>query len=331
MVTYRQVGRGMMRTMRAIDRDAKRAQRQRIAYEKSAQKQALLEASADAASRYEQMIEALTGAHRVRFKRRDWQSVANATPPAMPVPESRHEAQAQADLDNYAPGWLARTLGRGSKQRQKLADKVAEARQHDADAYRDRVEAAARRNAEIDFARRLVDKDPDAIGRVMEEQSHLGELPFAVEGVNMLFTEDGRVIALVDGLEVDDMPTQSVTLLQSGKASIKPIPKSRIHELHRDNICAAALRVAVEFLSLVPIDAVEVIMHGDILDASTGHIHEQPLLYVKVAAQALYQVNLERVDASALVDRLGGRFGWTKRDGFWRLNLDSFDIPVESA
>jgi hypothetical protein len=40
--------------------------------------------------------------------------------------------------------------------------------------------------------------------------------------------------------------------------------------MHRDAICSAALRVAIEFLTTLPLDGVEVLMLTDVLDAATS-------------------------------------------------------------
>jgi hypothetical protein len=132
-----------------------------------------------------------------------------------------------------------------------------------------------------------------------------------------------------DGLDLEDMPDQAVTLLQSGKASIKALPKSRVLELHRLNICSSAVRVALEFLNALPLDAVEVVMQTDVLDRATGHIQAQPVLYVRVTAQAIASVNLALAEADALIDRLGGHYEWKKGEGFRPLNLTPFAIPTE--
>ncbi len=125
------------------------------------------------------------------------------------------------------------------------------------------------------------------------------------------------------------MPDQSVTLLQSGKASIKALPKNRVLELHRLNICSSAVRVALEFLNALPLDAVEVVMQTDLLERGTGHIGAEPALYVRVTPQALGTVNLERAEADALIERLGGHFDWKRGEGFRPLNLAPFNIPTD--
>lgn len=331
MVTYRQVSRGMVRTMRAIDRDAKRSARQRMAYEKAAQRQAVLEASSDAAAEYDGMIAALTGSHRITFQRRDW--LTTATAPQLPAAArtDAHERTAQNLADSYVPGWFARTFGMEARKRAALETGIEHARQSDDAAFDARRSAVQGRNAEIAAAQRVVAKDHAAIAEALDRHSALGRLPFAVESIDILFTDDDRIIAMVDGLDLEDMPTQSVSLLQSGKASIKAISKGKILELHRDNICSAAIRVALEFLQTLPIETVEVVMHADLLDRATGHIDADPVLYLRATAQALAPLNLARTEAVALVDRLGGHLDWNKRDGFRPLNLGPFAIPVDSS
>lgn len=329
MVTSRQFARGMVRTMRAIDREAKRAQRQRIAYEKAAQKQAIFEASAAAAAEYDRMVEAIVGSHRIPLQRRDWLKIATAPEQSEPQYLDRHERKARRQLDDYVPGWFARTFGLEARKREELERAVKEARHADEREFEQRRPDVERENARIQYAQRVVALDHAAVVEVLDEYTQLGNLPFAVEGVDVLFTDDNRIIAMVDGLDLDDMPDQSVTLLQSGKASIKALTKSRVLELHRINICSSALRVALEFLNALPLDAVEVVMQSDILDRATGHIEAKPVLYVRVTAQALGAVNLHRADADALVDRLGGHYEFDKRDAFRPLNLATFNVPSE--
>lgn len=171
-------------------------------------------------------------------------------------------------------------------------------------------------NSESEFARRVVALDKEAIVEVLTTRSALGKLSFCLEEIEVWFGDDGRICARVDGLDLEDMPTQSITLLQSGKASIKPLARTRILELHRDNICSSALRIAVEFLGVLPIDAVDVEMSSDVLDPATGHIEAKPVLRLTVASQAIAALNLARAEPVAVIERLAGEFDWSKRDGF---------------
>lgn len=327
MVTSRQFTRGMVRTMRAMDRAAKQAERQRVARQNALHREAMLDASAQAAAVYEEIVEALTGAHRVSLSKRDWLTTATAPDEAAPVRRDDEELAARATLDAYEPGWLDRVLRRGEKVRDGLADGVGLARRRDDARHAQAVESVAARNAKAAMARRVVAREPDALVDALEQHSDLGRLPFSLEGIDTMFL-DGRVIAIVDGLDHEDMPEETVALLKSGKASFKTLATGKRLEMHRDAICSAALRVAIEFLATLPLDEVEVLMLTDVLDPATGNINGSPVLHVRVAEQALRAVNLGRADPCALVERLGGHMSWSRRDGFRPINAASFCIEL---
>ncbi len=313
--------------MRAMDRAAKQAERQRVARQQALHRQAHLDASATAAAEYEEIVEALTGAHRVPLSRVDW--LTTATAPDLPMPERRSDAEdaAASRLSEYAAGWIARTFGREQKERDRLADEVAASRSRDDAAHSAATAATKVRNAAISAARLVVDRDPDAMVAALDEHSALGNLPFSVEGVDTLLL-DGRTIAIVDGLDLEDMPEETVTLLKSGKASVKDLAAGKRIEMHRDAICSAAIRVAMEFLAALPIDEVEVLMLTDILDRGTGHIQSQPVLHLRTTSEALASLNLPRTQAMATVERLGAHMDWSKRDGFRAINAAAFGVEL---
>lgn len=326
MVTVRQFSRGVSRTLRAMERDAQRAARRQFQHEKAMARQAMLDAAADAAEAYEELLEMLTGAHRRAFARIDWTATANAPPPADPAPNDVREQKATRALQAYRPGLFARTFGLAEGQRLKLQHAIAEACREDADDFAARCEAANARRKQIAFAQQVSRLEAGALALAVDEHAELGTSP--VEGVHMLAVE-GRLIAVINGLEIEDMPRQSITLLQSGKASQKPLSATKISEIHRDNVCSAAIHIAAEFLRVLPIDAVEVLVEVDLLDRASGHITPQPVLYARVTAQALAASNLILADPAPLIERLGGSFDWNRKDGLRPIDLRDFDLPDE--
>lgn len=313
-----------------MDRAAKQAERQRVARQQALHRQAHLDVSAQAAAQYEEIVEALTGAHRMPLSRVDWLTAATAPEQGAPDRRSDAEDAAAARLAGYVPGWFARTLGRDRTARERLGNEVVASRARDDAGHAAAIAAAGARNAEIATARRVVDRDPDAMVAALDERSSLGSLPFSVEGVDMRLL-DGRTIAIVDGLDLEDMPQETVTLLKSGKASVKDLAVGKRLEMHRDAICSAAIRVAMEFLAVLPIDEVEVLMLTDILDRGTGHIQSLPVLHLRATAQALGALNLPRTQAVAVVERLGAHMDWSKRDGFRPVNAASFGIDLTTG
>jgi hypothetical protein len=86
MVTINQFSRGVGRTLRAMERNAQRAQRQQLAHQKAMARIAMLEAAADAAEAYDALLDNLTGSHRAAFSRMDWVMTAAAPVPEDPSP-----------------------------------------------------------------------------------------------------------------------------------------------------------------------------------------------------------------------------------------------------
>ncbi len=328
MVTSGQVTRGIMRSMRAMDRTAKQAERHRVAQQRAMHHNAMLDASAMAAAEYEETVAALTGAHRVVFERRDWLTLA--TSPINPQPErdDGHEQTAQRRHDNYQPSFFSRVFRRVEADREQLIQKVVSGRSKDDLAHAERIAAINEQNDEIELAQKVVERTPNALVKALDRYSSLGALPFSVEGIDTMFIGE-RVVAVVDGLDFEDMPEESVSLLKSGKASIKVLPSAKRHEMHRDAICSAAARVALEFLGALPIDEVEVLMLTDVLDRSSGHIESAPVLHVRMTEQAARTLNFQRADPSALIERLGGHMEWNKKDGFRQMNPLTFGIELD--
>lgn len=330
MVTSRQFTRGMVRTMRAMDRAAKQAERQRIAHQNALHRQAMLNASAQAAAEYEEIVDALIFAHRVSFTKRDWLTLATADQEGEPTRREDQEWNARALLDAYTPNWLDRTLGRAERKRADLIQGVEDARARDDQAHDRARQESEGRNLQIAAAQKIIERDPDALIGALEEHSNLGRLPFSVEAIDTVFIEE-RVIAVVDGVDLEDMPEETVSLLKSGKASFKALSAGKRLELHRDAICSAAVRVAIEFLATLPLEEVEVVMLTDLLDPGSGHIEGAPVLHVRVSEQALRAVNLGLTDAVALINRLGGHMTWNKRDGFRAISMAAFGIELTES
>jgi len=217
------------------------------------------------------------------------------------------------------------------RERHRLTQLVADAAAADTAAHEAAQQIVDQENSNTLLARALLALDRQAIMTSLSQCSQIGNLPFCAEGIELLFLDDGRLVALVDGLDQEDMPTQSVAVLQSGKISVKPLSRSRMLEIHRDNLCSSALRVALEILAVVPISVVEVVMRTDNLDLGSGRMQCEPVLHVRVVAETLAQMNLQRTEAAAVVERLGGVLQWTKRDGFRPIDLAALNIPHQAA
>lgn len=309
MTTMRQFQRGVTRTVRFMEREAQRRE-----------KLNRLREASYAAESYATLMRALTEAHHVVMRRRDWSS-ARAQAELDPQPDTLHERFAIASRDGYQPSPLARWLGLADKRRAKLEQAIINARTQDARDHECAVAGVRARNLERAKMAAVIALEPMAVMEVIEELSTADRFPLALKGLSLQF--GGECLAAhADGIDIDDLPTQSITLLQSGKASVKALSKARIFELHRDTSCSLAARMAVELLGEFPIETIEIVVHSKILDRGTGNMLRQPTVVLRTTAQALASVNLARAEASFLIEHLGGRFSFNKREGLSRIKGD---------
>lgn len=327
---WRGAARSFGAAMRAAERDARRSERQRLEQERYQAKLENLAAAQAAADGYHELLALLTGSHRVAFERTDWQTIAKRSIPGLPIRSNDMEEAAKSALARYKPGQLAEFFGFAKRKREKLNRAIAHARAVDTANHDSALERARLEREHIELAQRLVALEPDTVAEVIGEQSQIGRTG-CVEAATLRFTDDGRIIMFVDGLDIEDMPTQSVTLLASGKASVKPLSASKVREIHRDNICSTALMAAAEFLKHIPADQVEIVVETDLLDPATGRIDPQPVLCVKISVQALSSMDLSRVEPVAVIERLGGQMKWSSKGGFSQIDLPALNIPDPSA
>lgn len=114
----------------------------------------------------------------------------------------------------------------------------------------------------------------------------------------MIVHESGVLEAKVAIHGSDVIPTEIKSLLKSGKLSAKAMPIGRFNELHQDYLCSCALRVGRELLAILPDDLVIVTALGNVLNSSTGHMEEQPILSVAFSRLTVDGLNLETIDSS---------------------------------
>lgn len=91
------------------------------------------------------------------------------------------------------------------------------------------------------------------------------------------------------------VPQDVVTILKSGKESVKPMGVKRRNELIRDYVVSVTFRVARDLFALLPVDTIVVNAEERGVDPATGHDEEMTLLSVIFTREAFQQLNFERV------------------------------------
>ncbi len=315
-------------TMDRIEREAKRmaqakAQQARFGDTPDGRVGPAAEAEALAAR-----VASLVHCHRIPYRPKDWAVVA-ARPRINVVRTHEREAEARQVLHAYRPGWLAQMFGADRDERRRLAARVAEAASEDEQAYRKAWREAQAHNQEIDFACKLAELDMRAINESLADHTSLNQAYGTVERFRFCSPAKGRFQIMIEALDLSAMPAEEAERLPQGRAVFRPAPLGRRHQMQGANVCASALRFAVELLGLLPLDAVEVVVHGDIRDPATGLFERHPILQMTLTHTQAAATPFEKADPMALAAQLGARVNWTIQGGFAPIKLTG--QPAEAA
>lgn len=118
----------------------------------------------------------------------------------------------------------------------------------------------------------------------------------------------------LDGQSV--IPTEKKVLLQSGKLSIKKMPKGEFHEIYQDYVCSCMLRIGNELLAILPDELVLVHAVDNMLNSQTGHMEEQYILSIAISRQTISSLNMDLIDPSDSLENFVYKMKFKKTKGF---------------
>ncbi len=273
-------------------------------------------------------VASLIQCHRVPYRPRDWATVA-ARPRINIARTHEREAEARQAFHAYRPGWLAQLFGSDREKRRQLAARVAEAASEDEQAYRVAWRDAQAHNVEIDFACKLAELDMRTINESLAEHTKLSEVYGAVSRFRFASPAKGSFQIQIEALDLAEMPAEEAERLPQGRAVFRKAPMGRRHQMQGANVCAVALRFAVEMLGFLPLDAVEVVVNGDLRDPQTGLYERHPILQLTLTHAQAASAPFERADPMSLAAQLGARINWSIQGGFAPIEL--IGQPAEAA
>ncbi|WP_374575378.1 hypothetical protein [Phenylobacterium sp.] len=306
---------------------AKRLARDKARHDRAALRAESVNASSSDVSELRTRIAALTECHHIDYDPTDWAAVAARGEVERPVRASINEAAARKALAGYRPSLIERLFGLDQDRRRALTARVAEAASKDEAAYRAARKVADDHNAEVQFAVRLLELDVRTINTSLAENTSLDDVGPAIEGLRLHVPTRGRLVAVVSGLELEDMPDEEI-VVSAARAVFRPLSRSAMAELHRRNLCSAALRVAAEVLSACPVEWVEVVLECDITDRINQQVERAPVLHVKIGHRALVDMALETVDPVQAVTDFGARMNWSPAEGCEPIETPDLALPV---
>ena len=222
-------------------------------------------------------------------------------------------------LEAYKPGAIGRLLG-AEKNRRKLESAVEDAVSADNSSFQNAHRAW---NAEmldwqesVDLAKKVIAGDPEAKAKAIGELNNFSQISELGSSISFSCSDTGTVEASINvhGLEV--IPTETKSLLQSGRLSIKQMPKGRFNELHQDYVCSSLIRVANELFALLPDERVFVTATDKLLNSATGHLDDVPIVSACITRQTLESLNLGSIDPSDAMGNFVHNMVFKKTQGF---------------
>ena len=238
---------------------------------------------------FENELEILLSVQKERSVPVDWQKIAAALPPPVPVRLGRHEFMAILAEGEH-----------GVDLREH--DNAEEARFFDEQEYQALLGDYRKELAEFErlrsLATRVLAGELAAYTEAISEFSALGEL--SQLGSSIHFTVGGRklieCVLTINGTEI--IPAQVKSLTATKKLSEKAMPKARFQEIYQDYICGCVLRLGREVLALLPVDTVLVTASIYGTDTRRGKKAELPVLSIELARHVMEELDFERLDPS---------------------------------
>lgn len=320
--------RSIQAAQRRAERDAKKRQRELEMQRKQFEKMQELERAEYEVQVFENYLDVLLSIHKESGNVWNWEVIRDSDPPSKPSRTNTAEKAALAELENYKPGAMDKLLRRVDSKRDNLLGAVEEAKLKDEEDYQKAVENYQQELEEqeslIKLANRILNDEAEAHLDAITELDPFSEINQLGSSIDFQFHGDLTEATLHVNSE-DVIPSESKSLLKSGKVSVKKLPKSRFYELYQDYVCGAVLRVARELFALLPIEMVLVTAVGTLLNTKTGHMEEQSILSVMIPRKTLTELNFETIDPSDSMDNFVHRMSFKKTKGFEGVNRISPD------
>lgn len=176
-------------------------------------------------------------------------------------------------------------------------------------------------NTEILTARKLLEGDAVVTREIITLNTKLAELREGMNSLGLAAPEEDRLVAVIEAIEEDDVPYERITEGDLRTARREPLSLGGRRQIHLAALCATALRVGAELISVLPEEAIEVVVHVDKPCADGGRPVPTPVLQLLMTADALKDPDWKSGDAIPLASKLGVRMDWSIETGFAPIEL----------
>lgn len=315
--------RGAMRSVaaagRAAQRETERRHRALLKQQAAMAKSAAAAQAAFEVQLHESHLARLLSVHQDCSDAWDWEALQAVEIPKKPEPTTEATYSSQVALDTYSPGFFDRLFGRGDKKRAQLQEKLVAAMAVD----RSRTEQALKQHAkDVEeweqmhrVAGGVLARDIQAFREAIQEADLFSEISELGSSIALNTTASWFMQATIHVKSTDSIPSETLSLTQSGKVSRKKMPQGKFNELYQDYVCSSSMRVARELFSLLPIDMAFVNAADEILDPKTGYKTKATILSVAFTRIGLAELNFASIDCSDAMTNFVHNMGFSKTKG----------------
>ena len=238
----------------------------------------------------ERELAALTCAHKVRPQFYNWHAQHFSLPPHPPAFHAKHHLRESAEtilLTRKYDGLEERLGSAWTKDEQAYYESYS--------SYEERYERWARLKI---VAQQLHSGDSTALLDAHSELEAQGFNTAEAAGMVLQPCDAKRLYAAVRVAARDVIPDEVKTLTQSGKVSVKAMPKNRAREIYEDHVCSRCLAVARRLFGILPVTEVIVTAYVPSVSTLSGNETDVPVVSAHFTKESFAALNFDALDPS---------------------------------
>ena len=319
MATLKGTMRSYGAAVRSLERNQQRQAREASQRFKEQQKLQEIGDARQAVIDWENYVDMIQSAHKNCTESIDWNQIKSTPKPEKPVLESINENRAKSKLETFKPSIFDKLFNSTEKKIFRLKEQAEKAKEIDQNEYDTKLKEYLDELNNWEELQKIAsgvhDRNSEAYKDALEyfnPFSDIGEL-----GTQIKYSFKDNLIDIdltVNSEEI--VPNYELKQTSTGKLSKKNMAKGKFNEMYQNYICSSVIRVAREVFAYLPIDKARINAISNILNSTTGHLEDQPILSVIFVAETIEKLNIETIVPSDSMQNFIHNMKFNKTSGF---------------
>lgn len=284
---------------------------QRVRYETIKAQQAKIEQQQEyrmQVKQYRAYVEMLTSVHEEVSDKMNWNELAHSNPPFLLGEEDGpHVKELKRQINEFKPTWRDRFFNRVEARKKQLYDQIDHAQENDKALY-------ISWEIQKETAQKVLNYDFDTWHNVIKEVNPFEDIQDLGSRIAFRFEYPNTVIAKLDIHNRSVVPVTVLSLTKTGKLSEKKMAKGKYLQLYQDYVCSCALRIAREFIHLLPVNEIIV----NVYDEAPAESAEDYgcILSVLFPREKVESIRFSNIDCSDTIEQFEHNMKFLKTKGF---------------